>query len=53
MSGSTALPPIQIKIAGAQTAQQAIDGMVAAADRLGAASTGHGKAGCAAIGLRC
>lgn len=38
MSGSNAaLPPIQIKIDGAQTAQQAIDSVVAAADRLGAA----------------
>lgn len=38
MSGSNALPPIQVKIDGAQTAQQAIDGLTAAADRLGAAN---------------
>ena len=38
MSGSNALPPIQVKIDGAQTAQQAIDGLVAAADRMGAVS---------------
>lgn len=38
MSGSNALPPIQVKVDGAQTAQQAIDGLVAAADRMGAVS---------------
>ncbi len=37
MSGSNLLPPIPIKVDGAQAAQQAIDGVVAAADRLGTA----------------
>ena len=37
MSGTSTLPPIQLRIDGAQTAQQAIDGLVAASDRLGAA----------------
>ena len=37
MSGSNSLPPMTIKVDGAQAAQQAIDGVVAAADRLGAA----------------
>lgn len=46
MSGSSAVPPIQIKVDGAQAATQAIDSITAAAQRMGAQSaTSAGQIG--------